>query len=485
MGYFDRIEEARREARRAAPTSAGVTPIRPDLATELHPYAARVIDLELGRLDALARPWHQGAAWDTTTFEVACNLIELANSPWSGYPMRRAEEDLRTHAPRDHAWGEREHAAKWESARQRVGDQGRPEPALGSPEVIEDPSLAAELVAREIEASTAGELEGSDAELVAEHVERVMPVIDWPALFATDDEEEDWILEPVLPARRLVALFSAPKVGKSLLMLELAVAIARGTEALGVTPDRPRVVLYVDFENDPRGDVRTRLEAMRLGPGDLENLRYASFPTLAKLDTAAGGADLMRAVAHYAAEVVVIDTVSRAVQGEENDNDTWLAFYRHTGLALKQAGVACIRLDHTGKDKERGMRGGSAKYGDVDAVWRLQSLGEDLLALECTDHRMPVPEKLLTLKRESSPLRHTVNGDRLGALLDAQDRRVIRLLEELGLPFSIGQNAAYQAIRGAGHEVTRNEVRRAIKARAQVLEIDQLGLADELEEQRP
>ena len=47
-------------------------------------------------------------------------------------------------------------------------------------------------------------------------------------------------------------------------MLEIAVGIARGTEVLGVTPDRPRNVLYVDFENDPRGDIRSRLEAMDL-----------------------------------------------------------------------------------------------------------------------------------------------------------------------------------------------------------------------------
>jgi hypothetical protein len=44
------------------------------------------------------------------------------------------------------------------------------------------------------------------------------------------------------------------------------------------------------------------------------------------------------------------------------------------------------------------MRGGSAKYGDVDAVWRLTALNENTILLECTDHRMPVPEKMLTLR---------------------------------------------------------------------------------------
>ena len=57
-----------------------------------------------------------------------------------------------------------------------------------------------------------------------------MPCIDWHALWA-DDSEEEWIVEPLLPARRLVALYSAPKVGKSLLMLEIAVGVSRGSGA--------------------------------------------------------------------------------------------------------------------------------------------------------------------------------------------------------------------------------------------------------------
>lgn len=52
------------------------------------------------------------------------------------------------------------------------------------------------------------------------------PTINWHDLWA-DTSEEEWILEPLLPARRLVALYSAPKVGKSLLMLEIAQAVAR------------------------------------------------------------------------------------------------------------------------------------------------------------------------------------------------------------------------------------------------------------------
>jgi RecA-family ATPase len=249
---------------------------------------------------------------------------------------------------------------------------------------------------------------------VAEH----LPRVDWNALWA-DELEEEWICEPLLAARRLVALYSAPKVGKSLLMLEVAAAIANGKGMFGYPGHRPRRTLYVDFENDPRGDVRERLTNMGYGPADLDNLILLSFPTIAKFDTERGSQELMAAVEHYGAEIVVIDTVSRAIEGEENSNDTWLEFYKHTGLKMKQAGISMIRLDHSGKDEGKGQRGGSAKSGDVDAVWRLTKAGEDLFDLVLEAQRFPIAEKHLTLRRVEDPvLRHVTEGDGFKAKAD-------------------------------------------------------------------
>jgi len=249
-------------------------------------------------------------------------------------------------------------------------------------------------------------------QLRREYVLEHLPAQDWHALWL-DDTEEDWIVEPLLPARRLIALYSAPKVGKSLLMLELAAAIASGRPILGTTPT-PRRLLYVDFENDPRTDIRERLRNMGYGPADLDNLTLLSYPNLASLDSEKGSQELMSAIEVYGAEVVIIDTVSRSIAGDENENDTWLDFFRHTGLKLKQAGVALIRLDHSGKDETKGQRGGSAKSGDVDAVWRMSKASDDLFDLVCEANRLPIAERSLTIRRLEEPLRHEVvsNGYR-------------------------------------------------------------------------
>ena len=236
------------------------------------------------------------------------------------------------------------------------------------------------------------------------------PILDWHELWA-DETEEEWIVEPLIPARRLVALYSAPKAGKSLLMLEIAAAIANGRSVFGYPAKPARRVLYVDFENDPRGDTRERLQAMGYTPDDLPNLCVLSFPVLSALDTEQGAHELLAALAEYDCQVVIIDTVSRAIVGEENENDTWLAFYRHTGLRLKQAGIALVRLDHAGKDESKGQRGGSAKSGDVDAIWRLKVVTDNRVDLECEAARFPITEKHLTLRRQSDPLRHIATTD--------------------------------------------------------------------------
>ena len=249
-------------------------------------------------------------------------------------------------------------------------------------------------------------------------------------------------------------------------MLELAVCISKGAEALGTTPDRPYRVLYVDFENDPRGDIRERLQAMDYGPDDLANLCYLSFPSMRGLDSEAGSLELMAAVAEYQCEVVVIDTVSRSVDGEENENDTWLRFYRHTGLKMKQAGLSMIRLDHTGKDETKGQRGGSAKVGDVDAVWKLTRVTDDTFKLTCEANRMPVAEKELTLKRVESPkLRHKVEGGGWMAANDAAVEASIKAMDAAGLPRDAGRNKARPVVKEARIQISNQGLSRACQLR--------------------
>src|SRR5699024_6696910 len=125
------------------------------------------------------------------------------------------------------------------------------------------------------------------------------------------------------------------------------------------------------------------------------------------------------------------------------ENDTWLAFYRHTGLAMKQAGIAMIRLDHAGKDESKGQRGGSAKVGDVDAVWRMSKITDEVFQLECEANRMPVMEKVLVLNRDTTPLRHSVKGDGLKSAWEAKVDQAMKVLEMEDIPLDMGVHKAW------------------------------------------
>ena len=308
------------------------------------------------------------------------------------------------------------------------------------------------------EGAALGHANGNDASLAHSIAEEAAaqnaPIperLDWRALWA-DEQPDEFILYPILPARRAITIYSAPKLGKSLLTLELVVAISLGSPVLDTKPDRAHRVLYLDFENDPRGDIRSRLEAMGYGPNDLDQLCYLSLPQMPVLDSPAGGKELMRAVVHYDCDVVVIDTISRAVAGEENDNDTWLAFYRHTGLPLKQAGVALIRLDHSGKDVTKGQRGGPAKSGDVDAVWHLTKAAGGTLQLQLEASRFPVPVGNRRSRCVARPCRdlHTASSPPAGKTHPRQESRTSlrRLTTSICQPTSGATSPAGYSMRG-------------------------------------
>lgn len=297
-------------------------------------------------------------------------------------------------------------------------------------------------------------------------VKTMYPALDWATMW-DEKVEEEWIIYPILPARRMVSIYSPPKQGKSLIMLEIAAAIATGSEVLGTRAPEKHRVLYVDFENDPHQDVITRLKAMGYTPDQLGNLCYLSFPSLPALDSERGSLELMAAIAAYECDVLVVDTVSRAIDGEENDNDTWLNFYRKTGLKLKQAGVTSVRLDHSGKDDTKGQRGGSAKGGDVDAVWRLSTVTKDeTYRLECELNRMPVGETTLVVHRETTPvLRHRVDGAGPKAAFDAKVAEIIRHLDQSGQADDIGRDAARDHMKSLGIGASTKALAEAVRQR--------------------
>jgi hypothetical protein len=150
--------------------------------------------------------------------------------------------------------------------------------------------------------------------------------------------------------------------------------------------------MYLDYEMTEE-DLLARLISMGYEPDELDHLHYALLPSLAPLDGQAGGEAVAALAAQCEAELVVIDTFGRAVAGDENEADTVRAWYRWTGQRLKRDGRAFIRIDHAGKDIDRGQRGTSAKNDDVDVVWQMTALEAKRFRLTAVKRRMDaIPE---------------------------------------------------------------------------------------------
>jgi hypothetical protein len=295
------------------------------------------------------------------------------------------------------------------------------------------------------------------------------PTVDWQRAFDGAADDTDWLVPDFIAHGQSYALVSQAKAGKSLLMLDVAAALAAGRSVFGQKPRPPVRVLYVDHENS-NFDIVERLRDMGYSPGDLGNLHYLSFPNMAPLDGPAGGLDLVQVAEHYDVGLVIIDTVARVVAGEENSADTYRSLYRLTLAPLKAAGRAVVRLDHRGHGVKTTARGSSAKSDDVDAVWLLdtQPGGDDDVFVNLGRERQrgnAHPDRILLLRQFDPHLRHVI---RPKSLPDAERRRIgdcIEAMIQLRLPVETGNRKAREALGLAGHKFRNTTIADAVRTR--------------------
>lgn len=286
----------------------------------------------------------------------------------------------------------------------------------------------------------------------------------WKELLEGPPEEEDWILWPLVERGRQVTLFSKPKQGKSLLALNLAAAAAAGRPRPDGQPQDPITILYLDMENG-KNDLRKRLHNMQFSPADLENLIYISFPNTAPLDTQKGAEQLFELVARYEPDLVIFDTISRFLQGDENDSRPWLDMYRISFAPLKNKGIAVLRLDHTGKDATKGERGSSAKTSDIDESYYLtydRTKGTRTIKHELT--RTGAGHDKITLAIRENPFRHTLPN-----VLDTLEHdpilQLIHELDQIGVPSLANRKEAREFIKNTSIRASNDKLQEAVNRR--------------------
>ena len=167
-----------------------------------------------------------------------------------------------------------------------------------------------------------------------------------------------------------------PDAGKTTVVLDAGLHIAHGLPWMGRKTTQGGVLL-VAFERSD--DVQGRLDAFYLEHPEIK--RGAPFAyvivegrTLAHGGTAAAIVKAAQAMAEKSGPVrlVIIDTLSAGLKGDENESAAVGEFFRAADYIKNATGAHIACLHHPGKDASKGPRGSSKLTGDIDATFVLE-----------------------------------------------------------------------------------------------------------------
>ncbi len=197
------------------------------------------------------------------------------------------------------------------------------------------------------------------------------------------------LLEPgLLPPQGILFVGGEPKVGKSLLVANLALSLAAGVDRLGFPVQAPRRVLVCQFEL-PVAQFVSRLAVMRraVGAAADERLLVDTRASGHLLSAAQGLGHFVEAAKAAAAEVIVLDPLYSAHDQDENDTRA-MASLCQSLLRLRDASrAALVVVHHVRKSIGRheigsAFRGSSALHAVGDSYVLLTRPSPQLATVE-------------------------------------------------------------------------------------------------------
>jgi hypothetical protein len=215
------------------------------------------------------------------------------------------------------------------------------------------------------------------------------------------------LVEPgLLPAQGILFVGGEPKVGKSLLVANLALCLAAGSDRLGFPIPARRRVLVCQFEL-PLPQFLGRLTLMRrsLGPAADHDLLVDTRAAGHLLSAPQGLAHFLNAAQAAAAEVLILDPLYSTHDQDENDTRAMAALCQAL-LRLRDASrAALIVVHHVRKSINRheigsAFRGSSALHAVGDSYLLLTRPSPQLPTLELRfqfRYAAPCPPRLLEL----------------------------------------------------------------------------------------
>ena len=185
--------------------------------------------------------------------------------------------------------------------------------------------------------------------------------------------EPAWVIPGLLPAG-LTILGGRPKIGKSWLALQIAKSKAAGEEIFDCRVDKGRV-LYLALE-DPRRRLKGRM-LMQGWPNGLGVDFFSMENDVKQLGDLrnGGGEQLANLIEKGNYQLVVIDTLSRLIPGDQSDVVEMTSWLTPVQKIAQELNCAIFMLDHHRKsnsafhDADQDLLGSTAKGAMADTIW--------------------------------------------------------------------------------------------------------------------
>lgn len=248
-------------------------------------------------------------------------------------------------------------------------------PATASADEFSDESTAINTVAVGADAASAG---GQNSPETGDRTEKAPPArgkarfpIVQAAEFASAPPP-DWLIKGVIPRADLAILFGASGSGKTFVALDVAMAVARGTEWRGRRVKAGPVV-YVAAEGG--GGMRKRLAAYaRKQELDLATVPFGVLNAAPNMLERGDAVDLAKSILDFTSgrglpppSLVVLDTLAQVTPGaNENAGEDMGKALAHCAGIRRATGATVMLVHHSGKDSSKGARGWSGLRAAAD-----------------------------------------------------------------------------------------------------------------------
>jgi hypothetical protein len=208
-------------------------------------------------------------------------------------------------------------------------------------------------------------------------------------LLSDHPKPEPCLIEPaLLPAQGILFVSGEPKAGKSLLVANLALALAASGEHAGFHVPAPKRVLICQFEL-PTPHFALRLATMRKAIGDRadSNLFVDTRASGHMLSSTAGLNHFLQYARSIRADVIVIDPLYSTHDQDENDTRAMAALCQAL-IRLRDASKAALIVVHHLKKSAGRHELGSALRGSS----ALHAVGDSYLLLARPSPQIPTVE---------------------------------------------------------------------------------------------